>query len=195
MVLSETSDFNWRVIGIPAGGAGEGSQNQPRGRGEGSKGRAMKRAPLITDKEFRVTVKMAREYSATIKVWATDQAEADQMALDLFEEHVYDINGAHGVSLGLPPPWDEHESHDYDPEIDTISRCVDCGKETIGCGEYYRVSDELWAASGISPGSGMLCLSCLEKRIGRPLTLEDFIAVLPSREAWARHVRARAAGV
>jgi hypothetical protein len=25
------------------------------------------------------------------------------MALDLFEEHVYDINGAHGVSLGLPP--------------------------------------------------------------------------------------------
>ena len=63
----------------------------------------MKRTPLITDKEFRVTVKMAREYSATIKVWATDQAEADQMALDLFEEHVYDINGAHGVSLGLPP--------------------------------------------------------------------------------------------
>ena len=39
---------------------------------------------------------MAREYSATIKVWATDQAEADQMALDLFGEHVYDINGAQG---------------------------------------------------------------------------------------------------
>ena len=97
--------------------------------------------------------------------------------------------------MGLPPPWDEHECHDYDPEIDTISRCVDCDKETIGCGEYYRVSDELWTASGMSPGSGMLCLSCLEKRIGRPLSLEDFIAVLPSREAWARHVRARAAGV
>ena len=155
----------------------------------------MKRTPSITDKEFRVTVKMAREYSATIKVWATDQAEADQMALDLFEEHVYDINGARGVSLGLPPPWDEHQCHDYDPEIDTISRCVDCGKETIGCGEYYRVSDELWPASGMSPVSGMLCLSCLEKRISRPLTLEDFTAVLPSREAWARHVRARAAGV
>jgi hypothetical protein len=57
------------------------------------------------------------------------------------------------------------------------------------------VSDELWAATGMSPGSGMLWLSCLEKRIGRALTLEDFIAVLPSREAWARHVRARAAGV
>ena len=53
----------------------------------------------------------------------------------------------------------------------------------------------LWAASGMSPGSGMLCLSCLEKRIGRPLRIEDFAAVLPSREAWARYVRARGAGV
>ena len=92
----------------------------------------MKRTPLITDKEFGVTVKMAREYSATIKVWATDQAEADQMALDLFEEHVYDFYRAHGVSLGLPPPWDEHRSHDYDAEIDTISRCVDCGRRRLG---------------------------------------------------------------
>jgi hypothetical protein len=56
----------------------------------------MKRTPLITDKEFRVTVKMAREYSATIKVWATDQAEADQMALDLFEEHVYESTARKG---------------------------------------------------------------------------------------------------
>jgi hypothetical protein len=91
----------------------------------------MKRTPFITDKEFRVTVKMAREYSATIKVWATDQAEADQMALDLFEEHVYDINGARGVSLGLPPPWDEHESHDRGDRHDLSLRRLRQGDDWL----------------------------------------------------------------
>ena len=68
--------------------------------------------------------------------------------------------------------------------------CVDCGKNTLG-GEYYMVRDELWAASGLEPNDGMLCLACLEKRIGRLLTLEDFAAVVPSRECWERHVAHR----
>jgi hypothetical protein len=28
------------------------------------------------------------------------------------------------------------------------------------------VSDELWAASGMAPNGGMLCLACFEGRIG-----------------------------
>ena len=69
-------------------------------------------------REFRVTVKMTREYSASITVRAADQVEAARMALVRFG---HDFNSAHGVILNLPPPWDEHECHDGDPEIDTLS--------------------------------------------------------------------------
>jgi hypothetical protein len=68
-------------------------------------------------------------------------------------------------------------------------RCVDCCVDTIG--EYYMVRNELWAASGLGPNDGMLCLADLERRIGRVLTLEDFTAVCPSRVAWERHLAAR----
>jgi hypothetical protein len=68
--------------------------------------------------------------------------------------------------------------------------CVDCGKNTLG-GEYYAVSDDLWAASGVAPDGGMLCLACLETRIGRALTLDDFTAIVPSEECWERHVALR----
>lgn len=56
--------------------------------------------------------------------------------------------------------------------------CVDCGKDTCG-GEYYMVSSELWAASGLGPTGGMLCLADLERRIGRPLAYSDFTAIVP----------------
>jgi len=38
------------------------------------------------------------------------------------------------------------------------------------------VNDEVWAAAGLSdePDSGMLCISCLEQRLGRALVASDF---------------------
>jgi hypothetical protein len=76
-------------------------------------------------------------------------------------------------------------------EYETEARfhCVDCGEHKDG--EYYMVTDELWAASGIAPHGGMLCLLCLERRIGRPLAGEDFTAKWPSKAAWDRHLAAR----
>jgi hypothetical protein len=47
--------------------------------------------------------------------------------------------------------------------------CIDCGKCTLCSGEYYMVKNELWAASGVEPNGGMLCLLDLERRIGRAL--------------------------
>jgi hypothetical protein len=135
-------------------------------------------------KTYRITVRMTREYSATVPVQATSQDEADTIALDLFQQAMT------FHSLGLPEPWEEHESYEYDPEIDTAFRCVDCGKDTMG-GEYYMVSDELWAAAGLAPHDGMLCLCDLERRIGRELCLTDFTAVLPSAECWNCHVTRR----
>jgi hypothetical protein len=136
---------------------------------------------------------MLREYSATITIRAKTQAAADRKALDAFHEWVYGDDFDHGQCdpLGLTAPWNEHEFIDHEPEIDRRFRCVDCDKNTSG-GEYYMITDKLWAASGMAPHGGMLCLACLERRIRRPLTDEDFTCMWPSGEAWEQHLAARA---
>jgi hypothetical protein len=145
-------------------------------------------------KTFTVTVKLVREYSATIDIRARDQAEADEIALDEYYRFARsDDFNVKAYWLGFPPPWREHDNVDYDPEIDTKFRCVDCGVCTNSSGEYYRVYDEIWAASGLGPNDGMLCLHDLERRIGRKLTLDDFTAIAPTRVAWERHVANRSA--
>ena len=45
-------------------------------------------------------------------------------------------------------------------------KCVDCGVNTHDADEYYMVHDELWAAAGMEPAGGMLCVGCLEQRLG-----------------------------
>jgi hypothetical protein len=79
------------------------------------------------------------------------------------------------------------------------NHCVDCGFDThpgdngresveaarggrdytlnypsFAC-EVYTVKQEIWAASGIDPNGGCLCIGCLEKRIGRRLEPSDFL--------------------
>lgn len=53
------------------------------------------------------------------------------------------------------------------PEFD----CVDCGVSTFN-GQYYMVFDRIWAEAGME--KGMLCILCLETRLGRLLTRADF---------------------
>ena len=52
--------------------------------------------------------------------------------------------------------------------------CLGCGADTASdaLGEYYMVTDEVWALGGA--GRGFLCIGCLEARIGRRLTAADF---------------------
>jgi hypothetical protein len=140
---------------------------------------------------YRVTVRVRREYSATIAMPARSQADADRLALKAYEIWFCEEDGWQALPLGFPPPWIEHESRDDAPEVDTTFRCVDCGKDTGESGEYYSVRDDVWAASGLAPHGGMLCLACLEGRIGRLLTGEDFTALWPSAAAWQRHIAAR----
>jgi hypothetical protein len=55
--------------------------------------------------------------------------------------------------------------------------CIDCGVDTrsaTGIDEYYAVHDDVWAATGLAPRDGMLCIGCLERRIGRRLEPKDF---------------------
>lgn len=53
-------------------------------------------------------------------------------------------------------------------------QCVDCRVDTDALDEYYMVHDELWEAAGVPRDGGMLCVGCLEARLGRRLEARDF---------------------
>jgi len=49
----------------------------------------------------------------------------------------------------------------------TDTRCRDCGAETFSAEpgvpiEWYDVHDHVWAAAGMAPYGGCLCIGCLE---------------------------------
>jgi hypothetical protein len=54
--------------------------------------------------------------------------------------------------------------------------CLDCGRNTFeGNENYYFLRDRLWRK--LVPREqrhGMICRSCIERRVGRPLVSEDF---------------------
>ena len=52
--------------------------------------------------------------------------------------------------------------------------CLDCKVCTNCCNEYYMVTDKVWRKAN-PKGRGMLCIGCLELRLGRLLTSHDFI--------------------
>jgi hypothetical protein len=64
-----------------------------------------------------------------------------------------------------------------------VSACADCGIGTIRIGEWYMVHDAVWEQAwagrrkswhGKVPGQEILCIGCLEIRLGRTLTAFDF---------------------
>jgi hypothetical protein len=42
-------------------------------------------------------------------------------------------------------------------------------------GEYYMVTNPVWKKAGVEPNGGMLCIGCLEDRLGRLLIHSDFL--------------------
>lgn len=52
--------------------------------------------------------------------------------------------------------------------------CADCGMKTIDSNEYYMVTQSCWARAGMKGRSGMLCIGCLESRLGKQLTPQNF---------------------
>ena len=63
-------------------------------------------------------------------------------------------------------------------------------RQRIRTAEYYMVADEVWAASGLAPDGGMLCLVDLERRLGRLLTRQRFHGAVAIPRAWLRSPRA-----
>ena len=53
--------------------------------------------------------------------------------------------------------------------------CVDCTANTYHDDEYYMVHDHVWEEdASMAKDGGMLCIGCLESRIRRRLTADDF---------------------
>lgn len=51
--------------------------------------------------------------------------------------------------------------------------CIDCAACTNCTREYYMVTDQVWEQAHPKL-TGMLCISCLEARLGRLLNRTDF---------------------
>jgi hypothetical protein len=74
------------------------------------------------------------------------------------------------------------------------SPCRDCGIDTLPAGwdaraEWYMVHDEIWSAAGMPP-RGYLCIGCLQRRLGRELTRDDFTDALVNDPQIADDVKA-----
>lgn len=69
---------------------------------------------------------------------------------------------------GETDPWTVEE------ELKRGFQCVDCATNTLDGDEYYMVHDHVWEGEA-KMDKGMLCIGCLEVRIGRALTPADFI--------------------
>jgi hypothetical protein len=54
-------------------------------------------------------------------------------------------------------------------------KCVDCGSDTMKTLEYYVVNEPTWRAAVPNGEDIMLCVGCLELRLGRVLQQEDFL--------------------
>jgi hypothetical protein len=59
--------------------------------------------------------------------------------------------------------------------------CADCGINTKDNNEYYMVKSPIWfqaiSAEPVTSFGVLLCIGCLEKRLNRKLTVEDFANV------------------
>lgn len=51
--------------------------------------------------------------------------------------------------------------------------CLDCGYDTGKMKEFYFINTELWLLV-MQTIEGMLCIGCLEARLGRQLVASDF---------------------
>ena len=51
--------------------------------------------------------------------------------------------------------------------------CLDCGVDTGKISEHYFIKTPLWM-SLVGSDKGMVCVGCLEKRLGRKLNKNDF---------------------
>jgi hypothetical protein len=116
-------------------------------------------------------------YSTLYDAMTTTQAEFDQFADRC--DHLREVMEWHSDGTGgavANTRADRHAIIRLPLKEGRVLPCVECNRETEisrNPGHYYMLRDELWA-SIIPDTKGILCISCVEHRLGRSLTDEDF---------------------
>jgi hypothetical protein len=80
----------------------------------------------------------------------------------------------------------------YDRHAEELFACLDCGTDTLAVGDYYAVKDDVWSHAG--GDDGMLCVLCLEARLGRRLSTFDFADAPVNFNYQTERVRSRVLG-
>jgi len=75
-------------------------------------------------------------------------------------------------------------------------RCIDCGVNVIEIGDYCMISPEIWQRKFGLGWRDNLCIACIERRLGRPLSVAcgDFagpatVEGYPSSEILVKRLR------
>ena len=63
-------------------------------------------------------------------------------------------------------------------------RCNDCSKNVIKAGDYCMLDDDIWERQFGLGWNDNLCLACIEVRLGREVTMWDFICPPPHIEGY-----------
>lgn len=99
---------------------------------------------------------------------------------EMFRDFEYDvykdgakINSWYMETMGPVELEDLRKALQSMKKIDLSFHCLDCKVHTGEINEYYTVHDEIWLLAN-PLDHGMLCVGCLEERIGRVLTPADF---------------------
>ena len=76
-------------------------------------------------------------------------------------------------------------------EDEKAFECLDCSVNTSEIEEYYALVDEVWLEAQPDK-DGMLCVGCVERRLGRTLRESDFNETAPiNRLGWPHSDRLR----
>jgi hypothetical protein len=68
--------------------------------------------------------------------------------------------------------------------------CLDCKINTRSINEYYMVHRHVWSVAN-PKRHGMLCIGCLENRLCRTLTKEDFTDCLVNKRNLSERLKNR----
>ena len=102
------------------------------------------------------------------------------------------------------------EPHDEEPDEDELEQaehfgfrhalalltsfaaifCLDCDENTAAIGEGYMLRDDVWLEANPG-GEGMLCVGCVERRLGRHLRPDDFTDCPMNQEQCSARLRSR----
>lgn len=118
---------------------------------------------------------------------------------ELYED-LHDVMNTHCLAPDELAKAAVQFSIDYSIWIEESFLCLDCYVHTGLIKHYYTLHDELWKQANPDI-DGMLCWKCLEVRLGRPLTPDDFDDTIPVNDnisarldAWRNNVHVASRG-